>query len=286
MNIQASTDLYCIFGRPVGHTVSPVMQNAAFRETGINAVYLAFEPSSIDGAIKAMKELGICGASVTIPFKIEALRHADTVDPLASEIGSINTLVNRNGSIAGYNTDGTGAALALERAHVEIRGSTCLVVGNGGSARAIAATLASRGARIIITGRNEERIRSLAGVIRGPEPARALPLGSLDSGLMDEVDVIINTTPVGMTPDTDAMPIPGDLLAPHHAVFDIVYAPHTTRLIAAANAQKCVVIHGIEMLLLQGARQFELWTGTEAPLDVMRSAVVAHLGIHDDAGQA
>jgi shikimate dehydrogenase len=194
--------------------------------------------------------------------------------------------VNTEGRLTGYNTDGTGAALALEEARVRIEGATCLVIGNGGSARAIAATLAGRGARIIITGRNEERIRALAAGIRGPEPARALLLGALDRELMESIDIIINTTPVGMAPDTDTTPLPENLLAPRHAVFDIVYAPHTTRLIAAAQKRGCVVVHGIEMLIHQGARQFELWTGMPAPVGVMRRAILSHLGIIADARKA
>ncbi len=283
LTINSSTGLYCLFGSPVSHSVSPVMHNAAFREAGLNAVYLAFEPSDIGGAMRSMKELGIRGASITIPFKTEALRHADSVDPLAADIGSINTLVNRDGSLAGHNTDGLGAAAALERGKVRIEGSTCLVIGNGGSASAIAATLAASGARIIITGRNSERIERLAAAIRTPEPARAVELVALDRGLMETVDVVINTTPVGMSPRPDAIPIPEDLLARHHAVFDIVYAPHETRLLAAARARGCVVIHGIEMLLHQGARQFELWTGLTAPVAAMRRAIFSNLGIPADA---
>lgn len=281
--INSSTDLYCVFGSPVSHSVSPVMHNAAFRETGLNAVYLAFEPSSIEGAMRSMRELGIRGASITIPFKIEALRYADSIDPLASDIGSINTLVNSGGALMGHNTDGHGAAAALERAGVRIDGSTCLVIGNGGSARAIAATLAARGSRIIITGRNGERIRGLAAALHPEEPARPVELNALESGLMETVDIIINTTPVGMAPHEDGIPVPDDLLLAHHVVFDIVYAPHETRLLTAARSRGCVVVHGIEMLLHQGVLQFELWTGLTAPVEAMRQAIFSHLGIPTDA---
>ena len=283
ISINSSTGLYCVFGSPVSHSVSPVMHNAAFSETGLNAVYLAFEPSSIEGAIRSIRELGIRGASITIPFKIEALRHVDTVDPHAAEIGSVNTIVNRDGSLTGHNTDGPGAVRALERANVRTEGSTCLVIGNGGSARAIAATLAARGARIIITGRNPERIRALAAAVGRSASARAVELGALDRALMDTVDVIINTTPVGMAPQAEAIPLPEDLLAPRHTVFDIVYAPHNTVLLSAARRRGCVVVHGIEMLLHQGARQFELWTGLAAPVEIMRRAIFSHLGIPADA---
>ncbi len=139
LEINSETDLYCIFGSPVRHSLSPLMQNAAFRKAGVNAIYVAFEPSSIQAALQSMRHLGIKGASVTIPFKIEVIPFLDAIDPAAAAIGSVNTLVNSNGAITGYNTDGAGAIRALEKTGVPIRDRAVLVLGNGGSARAIAA---------------------------------------------------------------------------------------------------------------------------------------------------
>jgi shikimate dehydrogenase len=277
-DINAGTGCYCIFGNPVSHSVSPLMHNAAFRASGINAVYLAFEPGSIAEAVASMKSLGIKGASVTIPFKIDALSCCDEVDPIAADIGSVNTLVNSGGRIRGFNTDGYGAARALEESKVALKGAACLVIGNGGSARAIAFTLIERGASVIIAGRNAGRIGRLAGDLRARDPGtRSMLLENIDGGAMKSVDVIINTTPVGMTPDVGSMPLDISLLSARHAVFDIVYAPHMTRLLTAARERGSRIVHGIDMLVYQGARQFELWTGKPAPVKIMMRAARRHI---------
>ncbi len=276
--INSRTELYCIFGNPVRHSISPLMHNAAFSETGIDAVYLAFEPLSIRDAVSAMKSLGIRGASVTIPFKIDVIRHLDDIDPLAASIGSVNTLVNSAGRVSGYNTDGYGAARSIEQCGVRLDAITCLIIGNGGSARAIAFTLADNGASIIIAGRNESRIAGLAADLQKRSPsARSILLEDLDTSFMDSVDVIINTTPVGMTPDTGSTPVDTSLINARHVVFDIVYAPHETMLLAAARERGCRVVYGVDMLVFQGARQFELWTGRNAPVEIMRRAAHQHI---------
>ncbi|OHD65347.1 MAG: shikimate dehydrogenase [Spirochaetes bacterium RBG_13_51_14] len=272
--------MYCIFGMPVRHSFSPVIHNAAFNQLGINAVYLAFEPPSIEDAIQSMRTLNILGASVTIPFKIDVIKHIDGIDQLAARIGSVNTLVNWDGKITGFNTDGYGAIRALENENIPLGNATCLVIGNGGSARAIAFTLLARGASIIIAGRNVTRIEGLAAELRKTEPSvRAVPLSDIDRKLMETVDIIINTTPVGMSPDINAVPIDPGFISARHTVFDIVYSPHMTKLLSAAEERGSTIVHGIEMLVHQGARQFELWTGTSAPVETMRRAVLKHLQI-------
>lgn len=276
--INATTELYCVFGSPVRHSISPAMHNAAFSETGINAVYLAFEPPSMGEAISCMKALAIRGASVTIPFKIDTLRHCDRVDPLAAEIGSVNTLVNRDGVITGFNTDGYGALRALGQSGIPVKGRRCLLIGNGGSARAIAFTLAAEGAAVTIAGRDSSRIGRLAEDLRSSgHSSRSVLLAELDRQFMEAVDIIINSTPVGMHPAVDATPLDTGLLSPRHAVFDIVYAPHETHLLQAARRCGATAVHGIDMLLYQGARQFELWTGQHAPVETMRGALHHHL---------
>jgi shikimate dehydrogenase len=279
-DINSRTELYCIFGSPVRHSISPVIHNAAFREMEIDAVYLAFEPASIGGAVSSMKTLGISGASITIPYKIDVCRHCDEMDPLAAGIGSVNTLVNTGGRIIGYNTDGYGALRSIEQRGISLKGKTCLILGNGGSARAIAFTLAGHGVSIIIAGRNEERISKLAGDISAISPnAHSALLGSIDRGFMETIDIIINTTPIGMAPDTGSVPIDIDCINKRHIVFDIVYAPHETRLLAAARDKGCPVVFGVDMLVMQGARQFEIWTGLDAPVETMRRAAHRHLNI-------
>jgi shikimate dehydrogenase len=227
-----------------------------------------------------MKTLGIRGASVTIPFKIDVIRHLDDIDPLAARIGSVNTLKLNNGRVTGFNTDGYGAVLAIEQCGIQLDGKTCMVIGNGGSARAISFTLAERGATIIIAGRNESRIRDLAGEIANtPQVTESILLKEITPDFMDTVDIVINATSVGMIPDTGSTPLETDLISPRHVVFDIVYAPHETRLLSAARERGCRIVHGADMLVLQGTRQFEIWTGRQAPAETMRRAVHKHLNI-------
>ncbi|HOO70939.1 MAG TPA: shikimate dehydrogenase [Spirochaetota bacterium] len=273
MDINARTEIYCIFGNPVRHSLSPAIHNAAFRELGINAAYCAFEPDAIAHAVNAMRALGIRGASVTIPFKVSVMPCIDFIDPLAASIGAVNTLVNNNGRIEGYNTDGAGALLPLKKKVNSLRGKSVMIIGNGGSARAIAFTLLQEGANILIAGRNEQKIQRLAADLFGAGPARHALLAALDRDLMQSTDVIINTTPVGMHPEVDATPLNAELLLPRHVVFDIVYSPDTTKLLATAAERGCTVIKGIEMLISQAMGQFRLWTGLDAPESLIRDTV-------------
>ncbi|TAL39125.1 MAG: shikimate dehydrogenase [Spirochaetes bacterium] len=271
----ALTRLYCIFGNPVRHSLSPRMHNAAFSALGMDAVYLAFEPSSIKDALAAMRALPIHGASVTIPYKTPVLPLLDSVDELAARIGSVNTVVNRNGSLHGANTDGRGALTALERAGFSARDKSVLVVGNGGSARAVAFTLLAAGARVLVAGRNESRIAALSAELAASYPGVAhRTLNSLDRALMKDIDAIVNTTPVGMGSDTHDTPIDASLLASAHLVMDIVYAPPMTRLLREARDAGCTIVQGTDMLLYQGVLQFELWTGMSAPVEIMRATII------------
>lgn len=278
MNINAATELFCIFGNPVNHSLSPVMHNAAFAASGMNAVYMAFQPAGIRDALAAMRALPITGASITSPFKTAVMDFLDDVDSLALDIGSVNTLHYSRGKLKGYNTDGYGALMALVEAGIGIRGTRFLVIGNGGSARAIAFTLLQAGGEIVIAGRNAERIAALAGDLK-EKSSRVdhILLPDLTSASMKGTGVVINTTPAGMEPDTDCIPLEDELILPEHALFDIVYAPHWTRFLLKGKQKGCRVLHGIEMLIYQGAKQFELWTGRRAPADVMRAAVGKHL---------
>ena len=273
-SINSHTKLYSIFGNPVRHSLSPIMQNAAFRSSGINAVYLAFELQNIKEAISSMKALNIYGASVTIPFKREAIKYLDEIDPLAHQIGSVNTLKNANGKIIGYNTDGYGALSSLTQNSVEIQGSNVLILGNGGSARAIAFALLNEDANITIAGRNVNRILTLINDLREMSTNVEYTLiKDISVELAKGIDVIINTTPVGMKPNIDSLPIDKNLILKEHTVFDIVYSPNTTKLLQIGKSKGCRTIHGIEMLVHQGAKQFEIWTGLKAPFDDMKRSI-------------
>ena len=264
MKIKALTPLYGIFGNPVRHSLSPLIHNTLFKEAGINARYLAFEPSSIQEAIKAMRTFKMPGASITIPYKIEALDFIDAIDPLAQKIGSINTLQNSDGIIKGYNTDGWGALLALKNKNINVDNVSILIIGNGGSARAIAFTLLEKKALIYLAGRNKEKIKILAKNLKKNQPKSfvdTILLENLSSDFMTKIDIIINTTPIGMEPNIDKTPLPSTLIQAHHKVFDIIYAPQKTLLLRQSLEKKCLTIPGLDMLVYQALKQFEIWTG-------------------------
>ena len=274
MIINAQTSVYCILGKPVRHSLSPVMHNAAFDSIGMNAVYVAFEPSSIKNAFDAIKALGIKGASITIPFKVDVLPLCDSVDDLAVRIGSVNTLVNRDGKIEGYNTDGYGLLKSLETHAIDYHNKKILIIGNGGSARAIAYTLAQHNAQITICGRNINNIIQLANDLRKHFGAiDTMLLEQLTSDITEQYHIIINTTPVGMKPDISKTPIDAALLHPHHVIVDIIYTPLQTLFVQKAREKGCTVITGDYMLLYQACMQFEIWTGKAAPINVMHQAL-------------
>lgn len=277
MEINANTEIYCIFGNPVRHSLSPLIHNTAFRELSINALYCAFEPAGIKEAIDSMKSLNILGASVTIPFKVDVLSYVDEIDDLANNIGSINTLVNNNGWIKGYNTDGNGAVSALLKRYKDLQGKTVLVLGNGGSARAIAYSAQMYGAALIIAGRNINKINSLSSDLQKNGISKSVLLNDLNKSIMQDVDIIINTTPIGMSPYADAQPIDPELLLKHHSVFDIVYSPMKTRLLESADHKGCSLIGGIEMLVNQALLQFKIWTGKDAPEDKIVQVIEKHI---------
>ncbi len=275
MKIDQYTQLYGIIGFPVRHSLSPLMHNTAFEALGINAVYLAFETMNLKGVIKAMKALTIMGMSVTIPHKTSIIPYLDELHPLAKQIGAVNTIVNHEGRLIGYNTDATGALAALER-RVDMKGLRCLILGAGGAARSIGFALKGVGANLWITNRTASKAKALA---------EALGCGSIDWDEMGgfETDLIVQATPVGMAPHTNACPVPETLLKPGTVVMDIIYNPLETRLVKIARSRDCIVIDGLSMFVRQGVEQFRLWTRTDPPVSLMEKVVTEALKGHEDA---
>jgi len=272
ISIDSNTNLYAVLGDPVGHSLSPVMHNRAFSHMGYNAVYLAFRVIDIAGAVSGIRALNICGVSVTIPHKVSVMKHLDDIDNTAERIGAVNTVVNRGGVLHGYNTDAWGAVKALKDRmdRATIAGAAVGIVGAGGAARAIGFGLVAEGARITIINRTREKGEALAHALTSEFQA-------LTPDLQLECDILINTTPIGMTPKTGASPIPAAALDRKMMVMDIVYNPLRTRLLQDAEAIGCPTIDGTTMFANQGAFQFELWTGRTAPVDIMRNAVLGAL---------
>lgn len=263
--INQYTELYGVLGNPVRHSLSPLMHNKAFLEKGINAVYLAFESDDVEGTIKGMRALGVKGMSVTIPHKSSVIPLLDEIDTLAEDIGAVNTIVNKDGKLIGYNTDATGALMALEGA-VSVEGKNCVIVGAGGAARAIGYILKKHNVILTIANRSEEKGKDLASSL----DSKYIKLEQLEN---EKTDILINTTPVGMTPNPDFCPVPEKALKQGMAVMDIIYNPRRTKLLNLASDIGCSVVDGLGMFIYQGAEQFRLWTGQEAPVELMKKKV-------------
>ncbi|MEW6429329.1 MAG: shikimate dehydrogenase [Thermodesulfobacteriota bacterium] len=273
MQISGRTQVYGIIGWPVTHSLSPLIHNAAFAACGLDKVYVPLPVRDVAPAMAGMRGLGLRGASVTIPHKQAVIDHLDDLDPVARRIGAVNTLVvGDDGRITGYNTDWLGANRALAE-QVPLAGSHVLLVGSGGSARAIGFGLREAGARVTVANRGVDRGKLLAAELG----ADFLPLAEI-AGC--DATVLVNATSLGMAPDADATPVAGGLLGSFAVVMDIVYAPLETRLLREAKAAGCRVIDGLAMLLYQGVAQFELWTGVAAPVAVMRDRLYSLLDSH------
>lgn len=274
MKITGKSSVYCIFGRPVEHSFSPLIHNAAFQKIGMDSVYVAFEPQDLEQGVESLKNLGIQGASITIPFKIDIIPLLDEVDELAKNIGAVNTVVNKNQKLWGTNTDGVGALKALEE-KTAISGKKIALLGFGGAARAIAFTLADkRPSEMIIWGLPEPGGKELAD-----ELSRKTGVKSRfeDVAKAVDYDILINCSPVGMWPEVDAMPIPDDFVLENRVVFDVIYRPKDTLLLKKAQAKGCEVVYGYKMLLFQGVEQFRLWTGENPPVEVMEAILTEQL---------
>ncbi|WP_440953966.1 shikimate dehydrogenase [Methanosarcina sp. Mfa9] len=276
--------VFGVFGDPIGHSLSPAMHNAAFSALGMDCIYHAFrvKPEKLENAIFGAEAMGFGGLNLTVPLKEAALK-LDCVkpDPLAVEIGALNTIVFRDGEILGYNTDGLGARQALLEFAVEMEGSKVLIAGAGGAARAIAFQLAADGAEVLIANRTETRAVELAEDISAAKlPGKVKGTGLHELGtLIRETDILINTTTLGMHPHRDASIAEAEDLHPDLTVFDIVYNPLETKLLKDAKAAGAKTVSGALMLVYQGAEAFRLWTGTEPPVELMKKTVMEALKV-------
>jgi 3-dehydroquinate dehydratase/shikimate dehydrogenase len=267
--LNRRTRVYGIVGNPVGHSLSPLIQNAAFQARRMNAVYLPFLVRDLRDFLDAIDPLGIAGFSVTLPHKQAILRHLDGCDPLAAAIGAVNTVVVRSGGkLYGYNTDYVGVLRALEP-RILLRGGRVLIVGAGGAARAVAFALAQAGASVCICARRAKRAQALARAVRGQVVTR-------EHLRREFFDTIVNATPVGMHPSVGDSPLDArDLNC--RLVFDTIYRPRKTRLLHLAAKRGIETVSGIEMFIAQGTAQWEIWTGERAPLEIMRNAAMSAL---------
>jgi len=269
MFINGKTILHGIMGNPVSHSLSPAMHNSAFEALGLNCAYVPFPVSDVAGALTGFKALNVRGVSITIPHKQTVIPHLDTIDPVAKKIGAVNTLVINDGTVIGLNTDWLGANRALQEC-TPLEGKKILLLGAGGSARAIGFGLLEAGASILLASRTPASGQDLARTLGCPW----YPLNEIAEL---SADCLINATSVGMTPNSDTSLVPSQCLSRYQAVMDIVYAPLETKLLRQAKEAGCKTVNGTAMLLYQGVAQFELWTGKKAPVEVMRKSLMESL---------
>jgi len=279
--MDSHTLLFGVIGDPVRHSKSPVMLNRAFREAGVNGAYAAFHvlPEKLGDAIAGVRGLGFRGLNVTIPHKIEVMKHLDEISEGARAIGAVNTIVNDGGRLVGYNTDGIGYVRSLkEEAEPELAGKKIVVLGAGGAARGILWALAQeKPAAIVVANRTEAKAEELAASFDPALRIATVPWAGLREAVAD-ADVVINTTSVGMSPNVGETLIDPAWLRPGAVASDLIYNPLKTAFLEKAEERGCRAHGGLGMFVYQGAYAFEYWTDKPAPVAAMREAVLAAFG--------
>ncbi len=282
--LSGTTKICAVIGDPIEHSLSPCMHNAAFEALGIDFAYVAFHVKEVGKAMQGMQGFGICGLSVTIPHKVEVMKYLDEISPLAKKIGAVNTVTNEQGRLLGTNTDGFGALKAIEN-YETIDGKTLVFLGVGGAARGVAFTIACERTpkRIIFAYRKEDEAMACA-LLDDLRSQTTVPIStsSLDPSALHDIlrgaDILINTTPIGMSPHVDQCLVEESMFSEGQLVFDVIYNPAKTLLLQRAERRHARIMNGVPMFVNQGAEQFRLWTGLEPPVNEMRKAVERALG--------
>ena len=260
---------YVLLGNPVAQSLSPVMHNAALKEMGINGRYSAFRVSDIESALCGINGMNIRGASITIPYKVSVMEYLDEINADALNIGAVNTIVNNNGRLTGYNTDWLGLMLTLKEL-MPVKDQTFVIIGAGGTARAAVYGIMKEGGLPVIVNRTIAKGRALSNKFNCPFYSLA-DLGKV------KADCLINTTPVGMYPHLDQTPVEAKMLTGYKYVIDVIYNPLKTRLLQDAEGQGCRIVSGLDMFIHQGAEQLKLWTGKKLPHALMKKVVTERL---------
>lgn len=277
---DVNTELLGVIGYPLGHSLSPLLHNHAIKELGLNMVYLGFaiKPELLKEGVQGFRALNIKGINVTIPYKEKVIPFLDEVDSLASKVGAVNTIVNKQGDLKGYNTDVIGVQRLIEDdGNFKIKGKKALVLGAGGASRAVGISLCQNGIKeIYVLNRTETKAEKLLNNWQRLYPEIKMESGvlSLYPSILAKVDIVIDTTPIGMAPDIEAEPII-DAKSFHSnlLVVDLVYNPTETTILKAARQAGAQVLNGMGMLLYQGIEAFRLWTGIEPEVQSWRDLV-------------
>ncbi len=284
MTFTGKTQTFCLIGQPVEHSMSPTMWNPALQELGLDFIYIAFDvhPDQLKEAINGIRALGIKGVNVTIPHKEKVMSFLDEIDPFAQKLGAINTIKNEDGYLKARNTDADGAKKSLLDAGCIISNKKVLMIGAGGVARALCYMLSEEAEKIVLLDIIEEKARKLANEVKEKMNADIIGKLSNESTIEEEIksaDILINATPIGMHPKTDATPVPKNFLHPDLFVFDVVYNPLITKLLKEASEIGCETLSGLDMLVNQGVIAFEWWTGKSPNAELMKTKIIDFLGI-------
>lgn len=273
VKLNGKSETLCIFGNPIGHSKSPLMHNALFEALGINAAYVPFspEPEKLADAISGFRALKIRGANVTIPYKTPVMELVDELSDISKFTGSVNTLYWKGGivggTLCGTTTDPYGCIRNMEEFGVDVSGKKVALLGNGGAAKAIAYTLVEKSCKLTIVCRSLEKGKALADSLNrafdGKAPVVAAVTFDDFASVTDSIEIIINATPVGMTPNVDETPLPAEHLRASQVVYDIVYSPLYTKLLNQAKEVGCKVVTGEGMLVHQGIESFRKWFPNE-----------------------
>lgn len=281
-NTQSHGELLLgVMGDPIAQSKSPLMQGAALQALGLSGAYvpLHITPDKLGDAVQAIRTLGFRGVNVTIPHKVAVMEYLDRLDSSAVDVGAVNTIVNDKGILTGFNTDGIGYVRSLKaEAAPDLAGTRILVIGAGGAARGIvSALLKEQPALVLIANRNEERARQLADSFASRGAVAGSGMEAVPS-VIGGMDIVINTTSVGMYPHMEDMPIDPAGLHEGMIVSDLIYNPLHTRLLTESLKRGCTVHGGLGMFVYQGAYALEYWTGLEAPTAIMRQTIADCLG--------
>jgi shikimate dehydrogenase len=282
MKISGKTRVCGVIGDPIEHSLSPIMHNAAFEALGLDYVFLAFKvkTAGVADAVDGVRALNIRGLNVTMPHKKNVMKSLDRIDLSAQIIQSVNTILNQGNLLFGFNTDGVGAVKALKENGVELKGRKVLLLGAGGAARAIGYAVAKEADELAVLNRTVKQAQELSKLLEKSANKKIvygnLSPSDIQNNLQDS-DILINATSVGMKPRPNESPVSPKLLHRNLAVMDIVYNPLETTLSKDAKEAGAKVVSGVEMLIYQGAASFEIWTGKSAPVEVMRKAALSHL---------
>ena len=275
MNISGHTKVFAVLGHPIGHTLSPVMHNAAFRALGMDAIYLAFDvhPDRLLSVLAAMKDMGLGGVNITVPLKEVAAKGLPQLDDSARLLGAVNTVKFMPDGMIGYNTDGAGFLQAVEEAFGEsVAGKSVFICGAGGAGRAVALVCAGSGVRsLTIADTDPARPGNVAREVES-QFGVGVTIASRWEEEAREADIVVQATPLGMKPG-DPLPLKAEAFRGGQAVFDLVYMYPETAFMKAAKANGAQTANGLGMLLHQGVHAFEIWTGVKPPVDVMKKAL-------------